>query len=476
MLRQFIFEMSRLGRDYNRKNSYLRISIILTILLLAIGFGSIARQRLLETILLSVAAGLFLLIILGRIEWLLLMTIPVSFFIPVDLDTGTNVRINVTFVLSLIFIAIWMGRLFLIEKRVTLVPSIVNRPAILFIIATTLSLIAGNLSWSIKVQTRASLPAQMGGWALYTISIITFLAISNQVKSINWLKKMVGYYILISGPAFIALLIPWISANVSQMYVPVSLSSTTRIWLTSLAFGQLLWRQKATLFEKIGLGLCTFCPVIQSWLYDREFLSGWIAPLISIFVLIWLRSWRWGRILTVLGILLVVANYQDLFATIMTPTQIYSTESRMATWPVMFELIKFSPLLGLGPANYPYYTHLFPIFGYYIRFNSHNNYFDILAQTGILGLLSFIWLAITIGWLGWRLREKVREPFTQGYVNGALAGFVSTLIAGFMADWFLPFLYNVGFSGFRASFFVWFFLGGLVSLEHIVDNKNKMIT
>jgi len=33
-----------------------------------------------------------------------------------------------------------------------------------------------------------------------------------------------------------------------------------------------------------------------------------------------------------------------------------------------------------------------------------------------------------------------------------------------LADWFLPFVYNIGFAGFRTSALAWMFLGGLVAL------------
>jgi hypothetical protein len=36
-----------------------------------------------------------------------------------------------------------------------------------------------------------------------------------------------------------------------------------------------------------------------------------------------------------------------------------------------------------------------------------------------------------------------------------------------LGDWVLPFTYNVGLNGFRASMLAWLFLGGLVSLEQM---------
>jgi hypothetical protein len=42
-----------------------------------------------------------------------------------------------------------------------------------------------------------------------------------------------------------------------------------------------------------------------------------------------------------------------------------------------------------------------------------------------------------------------------------------------LADWFLPFVYNIGFSGFRAAMYAWLFLGGLVSIERWVRRQSK---
>ena len=42
-----------------------------------------------------------------------------------------------------------------------------------------------------------------------------------------------------------------------------------------------------------------------------------------------------------------------------------------------------------------------------------------------------------------------------------------------MADWILPFVYNIGFPGFQASVLVWLFLGGLVALEGMGETERE---
>jgi hypothetical protein len=85
----------------------------------------------------------------------------------------------------------------------------------------------------------------------------------------------------------------------------------------------------------------------------------------------------------------------------------------------------------------------------------------------LLGLVCFIWFAWEAWRLGWRLRARVPDGFAQAYVYGALGGLAGTLAAGMLADWVLPFVYNIGLAGFRASVLGWLFLGGLVALEQM---------
>ena len=140
----------------------------------------------------------------------------------------------------------------------------------------------------------------------------------------------------------------------------------------------------------------------------------------------------------------------------------------------MQQVFPLSPIFGLGPANYYWYTPLFPILGWYVSFNSHNNYIDILMQTGLVGLACFLWVIWELGRLGWCLRKHFVNDFAQGYVYACLGGLVGTLVSCWLADWLLPFAYNIGLRGFRASILAWFFLGGLVSLEQIARRTESV--
>jgi O-antigen ligase len=171
--------------------------------------------------------------------------------------------------------------------------------------------------------------------------------------------------------------------------------------------------------------------------------------------------------LMVVGALSAVFLWTGLVA-----TDEYSFSTRFEAWSILAQIIRSSPLIGLGFANYYWYTPLFPIRGYAVSFNSHNNYVDIVAQMGLAGLVCFLWLLWEVGWLGWRLRKQAPAGFAQAYVYGALGGLAGMVVAGMLGDWVLPFFYNVGLNGFRSSVIGWLFLGGLVSLEQMAKRQN----
>ena len=93
---------------------------------------------------------------------------------------------------------------------------------------------------------------------------------------------------------------------------------------------------------------------------------------------------------------------------------------------------------------------------------------------GLLGLACFLWFSGEAARLGWKLKHSTPPGFAQAYVYGALGGLAGTLAAGTLADWILPFTYNIGLTGFRASMLGWMFLGGLVSVEQILRRQAKI--
>ena len=448
----------------------LKPAVVLAVLALATLLGRRATPRLVQLAALGMVGTLVFFVLTRRLEWGLLALIPVSFLVPWEIGTGTKVPLNATILLVPFLLAVWLLRMVVVERAMRLAPSRVNGPALAFALATTISLVAGNVRW-ILFADPASPPAQLGGWALYVFPMGLLLLVGNQMRDLRWLRALTWLFLAMGGLYIAGSVVPMLGRISGGLFVGGSAGCMFWTWLVALAFGQFLLNRDLRLTWRLLMGLLVAATLYVGWFRGREWISGWLPPLIAVWVIVWLRSWRWGLALTIAGGVFILSYYTTLNTQINTAGQQYSTASRMATWPIMINLIKANPLLGLGLSNYYHYTLLYPIWGWYVRFNSHNNYVDIIAQTGLLGLGLFAWLVVEIGRLGWRLRERVEDGFSRGYVNGALGGLVGMLASGVMGDWFLPFVYNIGFPGFRASVFAWLFLGGLVVLEQSVGSE-----
>ncbi len=212
----------------------------------------------------------------------------------------------------------------------------------------------------------------------------------------------------------------------------------------------------------IGIGLATRL----SWA------SGWLPGLVAVGLIVLIRFPRFsigaGLLALPAGLLVLGRIWEALMI-----NEQYSWVTRLQAWGIVSEILSKNPVLGVGPANYYFYTPQFPILGWYVNFNSHNNYFDIVAQVGLAGLLTFLWFSTEMGMKSLELRRSGRGTFVEAYAVGVLGGLLGSLSAGMLGDWIIPFAYNIGLKGFRSSVLFWIFLGGLLALYRIAGSGKR---
>ena len=455
-------------------NDWIKLGIILLVFAVCMVFGYKVSPKIALLSGLLVGGFIGFILLLRRPEIGIFLLIPITFFVAKEFGTGTSVPLNLTFLFAIAIIGIWIFRI--ISSRVPNHPptNSINILSIVFLIATAISFIGGNIRWVINAQDQATLFAQVGGWLLYLVPIGLMLYVQTHINDVRWLKIMVWLFILLGSIYILSLFPPFDVLSRFNIFVIRSLESMYWTWLAALAFGQFLFNRKLYILYRIALGLLTLAIVVAGLSASRrEWTSGWLPPILAIVTILWLRSWRIGLVTTVIAISTLAISKSSLITSALVSTNQYSITSRAATYPIMFELIKKNPIIGLGFANYSHYTYLYPILGWHVSFNSHNNYMDILAQTGVIGLALFLGLMVAIGLRGWKLRQRDVDGFSSGYINACLGGLVGMLAAGMLGDWFLPYLYNIGIAGFRSSIFAWIFLGGLLALGRIVDLQEK---
>jgi hypothetical protein len=368
--------------------------------------------------------------------------------------------LNVTMIIVALLLAFWLLKLVVNRGQTR---RAISRPVwalLAFVTVAGLALGVGQLPWY-AFAPHAPLGAQLGGLAIVVLSAGTFLLSAYQVTELRWLRGMTWAFLALGAMTVLGrAVLPELGLNTLAWFQPTG--SVFLIWLVAMAFSQAAYNRDLHPRWRVALGA-----LVAMTLYVQLFMrfankSAWVPTLICVAAIIGFRSWRSGLALVPVG-----AALAWYLAPSVVSTDAYSISTRFEAWSILGQIIKISPVLGLGFSNYYWYTPLFPIQGYAISFNSHNNYVDITAQTGLIGLACFVWFLWEVGRLGWRLRTRVPAGYAGAYVYGALGGLVGMVVAGMMGDWVLPFFYNVGLAGFRSSMLGWLFLGGLVSLTQM---------
>lgn len=387
-----------------------------------------------------------------------------SLHVPFGLSTGTQTEINVSVVLVLLLMAIWASRL-LFQPGSRYVWPRPFVPLVGFLLVSGLAFLAGIEPWMTFAQT-APIRAQIGGLAIFVLSAGLFCVVAHLVPDARSLQRLVWIFLAAGTWFVIARYVTPIGLYPLRLIPAGAVGSLLFAWLVAVALSQGLFNRQLSASWRgalLGLVALILVPMVgaETW---RGWLSGWVPAVAAAGVVILIGSPRSAVALGIVGAIASIPLLPKVIDVLFGGDNAYSYSTRLEAWAITWEMIKLNPLLGLGPANYYWYALLFPIRGYAVHFNSHNNYIDITAETGLLGLAFFLWFMLEVGYLGWRLRDRAPAGFPRAYVYGALGGLAGTLVAGMLGDWVLPFPYNVGLAGFRASMVGWFFLGGLVVL------------
>jgi O-antigen ligase len=442
---------------------WLRLLIIAGVLLFSAILAFSGSARLLQLMLvLPIGLGAILLLLrwppLGLLA--LIGTIMIPFIGPSNA--------NATWALAGLLMGLWIFDMMVHRRQIRLPSSLPILPLLFLVIVAILAFGIGQMPWYTFAQP-APLGAQLGGLSLFILSAGVFLLAAYYIRDVRWLEWLC-WLLLTTGAVYILgrLILP--VGRLTVLLFPSDGGATGSLfwtWLVAISFSQVMFNKKLHSGWRVALGvLCLstlYVAMWQGWAWN----SGWVPPLAAVLGILWAGAPRLGVVATLFGLAGGLTKFQKLSDMVMVGDNSYSLGTRTDAWLIVWEIVKVNPILGLGPANYYWYTPLFPIRCWAVQFNSHSQYVDLVAQTGLLGLACFLWFFGAVAWLGWQLRTRVPEGFPRAYVYAAFGGVVGTFTAAFFGDWVIPFFYNINLGGFRTSMLSWLFLGGLVALEQI---------
>jgi O-antigen ligase len=406
-------------------------------------------------VLLAAVLGLFALLWQPNLGFILVFL--GGAFMPTVGPSGMNVAIlMIAFMMGL-----WILNMLVVQKKVTLIRTSAIAPIMIFLIVAVIAFFIGQVPWFVFAR-QAPITAQVGGFAVFVFSVSGMLLAAHLIKDIRWLKILTWTFLGLAALYLIGRVagLSFITGLYHNGFIAQSMFWT---WVVALAAGQLIFNTKLNRRDWWLLAALIALTLYVAGVRGFDWKSGWVPPVVAIAILLSIRY----RHLIVFAIPFVVMAVLYVIVDLIASDD-YSWGTRVEAWRIVLEISRASPLFGMGFANYYWYTPLFPIRGWRVSFNSHSQFVDLVAQTGYLGFLSFLWLFFALGRLTWSVANKLPPGFARGYSYGVFGGIVATMVAAFLGDWVLPFVYNVGLAGFRSSILPWIFIGGVISLEYML--------
>ncbi|MEO7704019.1 MAG: hypothetical protein ABIV92_05220, partial [Thermoflexales bacterium] len=333
---------------------------------------------------LAVLAPLGLAWLSAQLEVGLVLFVVAAFMLPESIGTGTGTQIPVALGLLGLVFGLWLAK-GIIRRRLELPDNGVLTPALAFVASAVVSFLAGGLPWNVFAQ-HASLSAQLGGLAVFAASSGVLVMAASLLGSERWLRRLMAVFLALGVPyAGLRLVSALTSTDVWLPVIPGASGSVFWIWLLALPAGQALFNESLSRRTRLVLLALAVLPLAGAVTMFSSWASGWFPPLVTLVLLI---AFRAPRLLAVAGVVTAVVLGSVLLglADSVVNTESYGILTRGEASKILVEQVfPLSPVFGLGPANYYHYTPLYPILGFAVQFNSHNNYVDILLQTGIVG-------------------------------------------------------------------------------------------
>lgn len=466
-----------LGRLNTRSTTVYRGLIALALLAVCIYIGQatptfhLASYDLFTVVMIGLGGALFLFLSLRNLQFGLFAIVVAALFIQFTLGTGSGTRIPASMVLTALMVGLWLVAM-LVRKKVQLFPSPVNIPLLGFVAVSIFSL---PWSWLFSrpdlflVVVGSGTPfqfVQLGGLALMVLLPMLFLLALNVLRDRIWIQAI---YRMILLAGILVLPAGLLRLPVSFGALNIETGGLFPLWLISLAYAQILFNDQLKLWQRLFLGILAL-----GWLYYQfgigtTWFSGWMPAMVALLFLTYRKSKKAALLALVLIAIPFLVNPTYFYNRIWVKAQA-ADFNRFTIWPTVISLTltHTSALFGAGPVGY------IPLYRSFVlgpAWSAHNNYVDIFAETGIIGFSFFIWFLFATFRTGWSLDSKLQDGFLRAFNNGALGALVGTVLAMVLGDWFIPFVYNIGYVGFDYNAYAWISLGAMVGLQRFAGNR-----
>jgi len=152
------------------------------------------------------------------------------------------------------------------------------------------------------------------------------------------------------------------------------------------------------------------------------------------------------------------SNLTEHFSSISNISSDASNLERLNRWGCAIRMFKKKPVFGFGPGTYMFQYAPFQLKKERTiistnagdRGNAHSEYLGPLSESGVLGLVTFLIILITVLYTGIHAYTRLKDPRLKGIVLAAIIGLVTYYVHGFLNNFLDTDKLSVPFWGFTA--------------------------
>ncbi|MEZ4836801.1 MAG: O-antigen ligase family protein [Caldilineaceae bacterium] len=370
-------------------------------------------------------------------------------------------------VLAMVVMGYWLLGFIINKHQERLLPSPINRPIWIFVIISIVAYGWGVVLRDPLVYVPGSFVVTQAAALLVNILLpLLALLVSNKLVDLKWWRTLAWIMVGLGAFHFVS-----VELNLpTQQLISNGSRGLFTAWVTGIAYALALFDEEQPLWRRGLLLVLVAAFLYQSMIKNTLWLSGWIPTLIICVVVTFYRSKKLFALGVLVGLVILAINAGTIYERVVVANVDEGGTERLEIWSMNLAHVAKHPFFGMGPAGYAVYNMTYhPLDAR----STHNNYFDVLAQTGIIGFVAFLWMQWRFLVLGMKNCRRVTHKRNFSAALGAvtLGGAVAAMVAMMLGDWVLPFAYNQTISGFDNAAYTWIFLGGIAALAHMLDGE-----
>jgi O-antigen ligase len=193
--------------------------------------------------------------------------------------------------------------------------------------------------------------------------------------------------------------------------------------------------------------------------------SIWLSFAVAIPVFGFMKGKRIGSIVTigfiiiVLFCLIFIPAIRERAFSIVVPSE---NQTRLNLWKTTINISMDYPLTGIGEDNFDYYFEKYKVEGFYdTTGHPHNDYLNVLVNSGIPGLFAFLSMWAVIIWTGFKTVKDSTNPFLRELALGSTLAIIGFLVGGVFQNYYGTF----------ANCWGWWFMAGFTMTSYRICQK-----